>query len=241
VRTLTPNNEDGFDIDYTGDMNEYRRGKKDLDDGLLQAYSIILSDFCTKRIEDQSNFSSKIENDPVELRAISTLSYSDTNGQNPLFDWIEQISRFLNLKQGSHESLSDYFKRFSQELDSFRTLFGSKIFNKACEKLEAYATAADTDKFKQRKITINTSSMVQIPPILPLSQSRGATMWYVRVEKDLLSNIYTKKEFRSLAREERKPRRMSLINSTRDTASILSMSPSSHLRRRKRQCSLSYS
>jgi hypothetical protein len=220
-------------------MNEYRRGKKDLDDGLIQAYSIILSDFCTKRIEDQSNFISKIENDPTELiRGICTLSYSDTNGQNPLFDWIEQMSRFLNLKQGSDESLS---KRFSQELDSFRTLFGSKIFNKACEKLEAYATAADTDKFKQRKITINTSSMVQIPPILPLRQSTGSTMWYMREEPDLLSNIYTKKEFRSLTREERKPRRMSLINSTRDTASILSMSPSSHLRRRKRQCSLCYS
>jgi hypothetical protein len=101
-------------------------------------------------VEDQFDFTSKIENDPIELlRAINTLTYSDTNGQYPLIDWINQMSRFLNLKQGSHESLSDYSKRFSQELYSFKTLFGRKIFNTACEKLEDYATAADTDKFKK--------------------------------------------------------------------------------------------
>jgi hypothetical protein len=148
---------DGFDIDYTGDMNEYRRSKRDLDDGLIQAYSIILSDFCTKKmkekVEDQSDFTSKIENDTIELlRAISTLSNSDTNSQYPLVDWIEQLSRFLNLKQGSDESLSEYSKRFSQELDSFKSLFGRKIFDTACEKLEDYATASITaDKTKIKK------------------------------------------------------------------------------------------
>jgi hypothetical protein len=89
-----------------------------------------------RKVKDQS------ENDPFELlRAINTLTYSNTNGQYPLIDWMEQMSRFLNLEQGSDESLSDYSKRFSQELDSFKTLFGSKMFNTACEKLEDYSAA----------------------------------------------------------------------------------------------------
>jgi hypothetical protein len=52
-------------------MNEYRRSKKDLDDGLIQAYSMIIPVFCTKRmkekVEGQSDFTNKIENDPIEL------------------------------------------------------------------------------------------------------------------------------------------------------------------------------
>jgi hypothetical protein len=143
-------------------MNEYRSSKKDLDDGLIQAYSIILSDFCTtkmkERVEDHSEFTSKIENDHIELlRVISTLTYSDTNGQYPLIDWTEQLSRFQNLKQGSDESLSEYSKRFAQELDSFKSLFRRKIFNLACEKLEDYATTADQDKFKKDAFDAFTS------------------------------------------------------------------------------------
>jgi hypothetical protein len=74
-----------------------------------------------------------------------------------IFDPFLQLSRFQNLKQRSDESLSEYSKRLFQELDSFKSLSGRKIFNSACEKLEDYATTADQDKFKKDAFDAFTS------------------------------------------------------------------------------------
>jgi hypothetical protein len=77
ANTNTDNEQDGF-VATKRDMNEYRRSKEDLDDGLIQAYSIIISVFCTKRmkekVEGQSDFTNKIENDPIELLRAKRLS-----------------------------------------------------------------------------------------------------------------------------------------------------------------------
>jgi hypothetical protein len=43
--------QEGFDIDYKGDMDEYRSRKRNLEDGMKQAYSIIFTDYCTKVIK----------------------------------------------------------------------------------------------------------------------------------------------------------------------------------------------
>jgi hypothetical protein len=53
-------------------MSEYRRIKKELlvEDGMIQAYSMILSNFRTEmkdEVEDQSIFTSTIENNQLEL------------------------------------------------------------------------------------------------------------------------------------------------------------------------------
>jgi hypothetical protein len=63
--------QEGFDIDYKGDMDEYRSRKRNSEDGMKQAYSIIFTDYCTKvmrgRIEEHPDFAKKIKNDPIEL------------------------------------------------------------------------------------------------------------------------------------------------------------------------------
>jgi hypothetical protein len=40
-------------MDYKGELDDYRTRKRELEDGLKQAYSIILTEYCTKAMRDQ--------------------------------------------------------------------------------------------------------------------------------------------------------------------------------------------
>jgi hypothetical protein len=106
----------GLDIDYSGEMDDYRARKKALDKGMRQAYSIIFTDFCTKemqtKIEEHRDFTTIIRNDPIELlRAIKLLTHAPSRAQYPLIDWMHGMRRFLMIKQEPEEALSDFYKR----------------------------------------------------------------------------------------------------------------------------------
>lgn len=49
----------GFDIDYKGELDEWRIRTKSLNEGMVSAYATIMSDYCTKlmrdRIEEHQN------------------------------------------------------------------------------------------------------------------------------------------------------------------------------------------
>jgi hypothetical protein len=78
--------------------------------------------------------------------------HAPSRAQYPLIDWMHGMRRFLLMKQNPEEQLSDYYKRFTQEYDTFKAQFGSKIFDEASERLSEYATAttaADKSVLKQ--------------------------------------------------------------------------------------------
>ena len=139
----------GFDIIFKGDDNEYRKKKIDLEDGLRQAYSIIFDEYCTKimqdRIQEHPEFKTKIKGNPIELlSAIKVLVYAPRRAQFPLLEWMYSMKRLLLLRQEQDESLSDFYRRFSQEYDTFKALFGTKVFDEATEKLGTYVAAKTT-------------------------------------------------------------------------------------------------
>jgi ribosomal protein L15 len=106
----------GLDIDYSGEMDDYRARKKALDKGMRQAYSIIFTEYCTKemqtRIEEHRDFMTIIRNDPIELlSAIKLLMHAPSRAQYPLIDWLHGMRRFLLMKQNPEEQLSDYYKK----------------------------------------------------------------------------------------------------------------------------------
>jgi hypothetical protein len=112
-------------MDYKGELDDYRRRKRELEDGQKQAYSVILTEYCTKamrdRVEEHPEFTTKIRKDPIELlKVVMKLMHATRRAQYPVIDWLSGIRRFVNIRQEPNESLSDYFKRFSQEYDVFR-------------------------------------------------------------------------------------------------------------------------
>jgi hypothetical protein len=143
--------QDGFNIVFQGEESEYRRKKSILDEGINSAYSIIFSDYCTKEmqggIKQNPDFSSKIYNDPIKLlKAIKILMHSPKRAQYPQIGWMDTLNRFLNTKQEHNESLSDNYARFKQEYDAIKSVFGTKIFEAASEKLDEYTSTTSTIK-----------------------------------------------------------------------------------------------
>jgi hypothetical protein len=145
-------------VDFQGEDTEYRRKKSILDEGITSAYSIIFSDYCTKEMQEgikqHPDFASKIYNDPIELlKVIKFLMHSPIRAQYPLIGWMDALNRFLNTKQEHNESLSDYYARFGQEFDTIKSIFGTKIFDHASEKLEEYTnTTSSTEQDKIKKV-----------------------------------------------------------------------------------------
>jgi hypothetical protein len=133
----------GLDMIFKSDRDSWKARMERLNDGLVSAYATIMTDYCTKlmrdRIEEHPEFESKILNDPIELLlAIKVLIHAPKRAQYPLLDWVNTLKRFINLRQDPNETLSDYYKRFSQEYDTFKALFGTHMFDHAAEHLQEY-------------------------------------------------------------------------------------------------------
>jgi hypothetical protein len=77
--------QDRFDIEYREDLRVFNNRKVLLEQQTTQAYSIILTSFCTRgmkqRIEEHINFKTKIKNDCIKLlKAIKVLMHNSVRG-----------------------------------------------------------------------------------------------------------------------------------------------------------------
>jgi hypothetical protein len=170
--------QDGFNIVFQGEDTEYRRKKSILDEGITSAYSIIFSDYCTKEtqegIKQHPDFASKIYNDPIELlKIIKILMHSPIRAQYPLIGWMDALNRFLNTKQEHNESLSDYYARFGQEFDT-KSIFGTKIFDQASEKLDEYTNT--TSSTEQNKIKSSFNAFASVVLLRNSDQNKYGTL-----------------------------------------------------------------
>jgi hypothetical protein len=146
----------GFDIDYKGDRDEWRARTNKLKDGMVSAYATIMTEYCTKtiwdRVEEHPGFESLILNDPIELlKAIKVLMHAPKRAQYPLLDWLTTLKRFLSTKQEPNELLSDYYKRFTQEYDTVKAMFGIRAFDYATEHLAEYISGNPAEQAALKK------------------------------------------------------------------------------------------
>ena len=78
--------QDGYDILYTAEVQNYMDRKITLDTNLGRAYALILSTYCNRtmqhRIEEHPDFESMIQNDPIELLRQSRLLCTTPSGRN---------------------------------------------------------------------------------------------------------------------------------------------------------------
>ena len=67
------------------------------------------------KIEEHTEFSTKIEDDPVELlEAIKGLMHDTVRAVYPMSLIMDALSKLLNVRQQEDEQLLDFVKRFKQ-------------------------------------------------------------------------------------------------------------------------------
>ena len=121
--------QDGYDVLYTAEVQNYMERKITLDTNLGRVYALILSTCCNRtmqhHIKEHPDFESMIQNDPIELlKAIKIVMRDPIRAKYPYASLTEALMRTLNIKQSEHESLIDYMKRFKQLRDVLKSHIG---------------------------------------------------------------------------------------------------------------------
>ena len=135
--------QEGYDVLYTAEVQNYMDRKNTLETNLGRAYALTLSTYCNgtmqHRIEEHPEFDSKIQNDPIELlKAIKIVMHDPIRAKYPYASLTEALMRTLNIKQLEQESLIDYMKRFKQSRDVLKSHIGGDILNKFVQNLPEY-------------------------------------------------------------------------------------------------------
>ena len=133
----------GFDIEYQERLSRYLDKEDALEQGMLRAYALIMSNYCTKtmiqRIEEHPDFSSKIKDNPIELlSAIQQLTHDTVRAQYPFVSVTDAFKRLLNMKQSEHEDLGDYVKRFKQLRDVLKSYVGTSLLDEFVKMMPEY-------------------------------------------------------------------------------------------------------
>jgi hypothetical protein len=74
--------------------------------------------------------------------------HAPRRAQYPQIEWIDSVDRLWDTKQGHEEHLSDFYKRFTQECDTYKAQLGSRVFDEACERLSEYVNDSSREKNK---------------------------------------------------------------------------------------------
>ena len=135
--------QEGYDVLYTAEVQNYMDRKNTLETNLGRAYALILSTYCNgmmqHHIEEHPEFDSKIQNDPIELlKAIKIVMHNPIRAKYPYASLTEALMRTLNIKQLEQESHINYMKRFKQSRDVLKSHISGDILNKFVENLPEY-------------------------------------------------------------------------------------------------------
>ena len=118
-------------IEYQEMFRERRERKKIYDDNKKKGYAFILT-YCNTtmqtRIESDSDFESKIKNNPFELlKAIKKKMYDPSKTKYPLATFTDHLDRLMSVRQQEDETLIDYVKKFKQHRDNAREIMGDNF------------------------------------------------------------------------------------------------------------------
>jgi len=137
-----------FDMDYQEEIKRWLDRKEALEQGLHQAYALIVTNYCSKtmeqRVEAHPDFKTKIEDDPIALlEVIKTLMHDSIRAQYPFVSATDALSRLLTCRQYDNEQLLDYTKRFKQQRDVVKSYLGTSLLDHFIEHSEEYRDETD--------------------------------------------------------------------------------------------------
>ena len=148
--------EKQFLQNYTIDYEIYRNNQMKFREEWARAYLLIWRGYCSRdlqvHLEEMSDFSTSVKNNPLELLArIETLMHVPQKAKYPPLTLVEVLNSFIRLKQGENETLLEYLSRFKSEAEVINRLFGKRLVDGYAEQLNDYTTAADADAKKAIK------------------------------------------------------------------------------------------
>ena len=113
--------QEGYDILYTAEVQNYMDRKNTLETNLGRAYALILSTYCNgtmqHHIKEHPDFESKIQNDPIELlKAIKIVMHHPIRVKYPYASLTESIDE--NIKHQAVGTQESY--RLHEEVQAIR-------------------------------------------------------------------------------------------------------------------------
>ena len=148
--------QDGLDIDYQEKLKMYLDRHRTLEQNLPKAYALIYSTYCNKtmqnRIEEHPDFTTKLQDDPIELlKAIKVLMHDPIRAKYPYASLTEAVARIVNIKQMENEDLLDYVKRFKQARDITKSHVGTEILDTFVENTLEYKSITGANRKAEMK------------------------------------------------------------------------------------------
>jgi len=117
-----------FRMEFKSDYEKYQARVDTYNENLVKAYAL-LWERCNKgmkdKIEDRKNFSSEIENDPVELlKAIKEHAQNYQENRYPMAIIYDSLRALMHCKQRDGEGVQDWTKRFKLAREVFESHVG---------------------------------------------------------------------------------------------------------------------
>ena len=148
--------QDGFDILYQEELRRHGDRTDELNKGMSQCYSLLITKYCTKkmksRLEEHPDYDSKLKDDAIEtLEAIQTLVKAPVRAQYPYVTFTDDLIGFLTSTNQDHgDSLHDYTKVYKQEVDVIKACVPDTLLNKFLESTKGYQDAGSNKKKKMK-------------------------------------------------------------------------------------------
>ena len=129
---------EAYKLDFVHQKRDARIRDQTLDSNLRVAYTIIFSNFCDKELqnclENKKDFTTKIENDPIELLAAIREMIHTTSHERLIYPfetlWTS-LAALFKLKQEKEEKLSDYYDKMKAFSVQVKNIYQMTFFTNA--------------------------------------------------------------------------------------------------------------
>ena len=162
--------QEAKNLEHSIRMKLHIAREQKLVENMRNAYSTIITKYCTKtmvqRIEAHIDFTSKIQNDPIELlKAIEVLMHDPVRARYPLASLTDSLVRFLSLKFEENEAPLDYAKRYKQHYEVLVSQAGEHFLDHFIKQTEDYRNLdkiyTDVDDLKEAQDSMLDGAMEQ--------------------------------------------------------------------------------
>jgi hypothetical protein len=123
-----------FAIEFKDDIRRYKDRMQYLNEGLIQAYGMIWSEYMTKemisRIENLPTYHTVIKDDVILLlKNIKAITHEAARAQCPIITMTDALTKFLTFKQVDGLTLAEYMTSFKEYRDIVKSQMGDRFLD----------------------------------------------------------------------------------------------------------------
>ena len=149
---------EAYKLEYVHQKRDACIRDETLDSNLRVAYTIIFSNCCDKelqnRLENKKDFTTKIENDPIELLTVIKDMMHTTSHERLIYPFETLWTSFaalFKLKQEKEEKLSDYYDKMKAFSIQVKKYLPDEVLHQFMKGLDSYKNENDSTKQDKMK------------------------------------------------------------------------------------------